>query len=147
MVRDQRRCRLPLADSLLAAARTLLGHLETYATTAPPTTPSGPGDPKDENRAAAAVRSKFSVPAALIASFQQYFFLCVTSVIKSAEDEKFACPVQAFLACFGYKDDDTFRTASEVTSHLAGWQFLLRCTALVEAFRLEQSKQAHSALK
>ena len=111
-----------------------------------PSTPSAPPT-KDEEPSSTANRFRFNVSPSLLDSFQEYFFLCVTSVVESAEDKKFACPVRVFLACFGYNEDDTFKMPPELTTHLAGWQYLLRCTALFEAVRLEKANKVESALK
>lgn len=86
------------------------------------------------------------VPKSLLDNLQEYFFLTVTTVIKSAHDEKFTCPVQVYLACFGYNEDDTFKLPSQLTSPLANWQYLLRCTALYEANRLVESRAVDSVL-
>jgi hypothetical protein len=142
---DESSCRLPLTDSLRTAAQTLLKNLEAYANA--PSTPSGPPNDDDDSPTFTNKRFRFDLPSSLLSSFQEYFFLSVTSSTKSAEDKQFACPVQVFLACFGYNKDDTFKMPSEVTSHLAGWQYLLRCTALFQAVQLERSKKVDSALR
>jgi hypothetical protein len=134
-----------LTDGLRKSAETLLGHLELYANTPP--TPSEPPEDDEETLTSSTKRFRFDLPPSLINSLQEFFFLSVTNPNKGAEDKQFTCPVQVFLACFGYNEDDTFKMPSEVTSHLAGWQYLLRCTALFQAVRLEETKKVHSALK
>lgn len=142
--RDRQRCRLSVTSSIEAAGRQLLVQLQEYASAA--SAPSGPASNShaDTN---SINRFRFTIPRPLLNSFQEYFFLSVTSVVKNAQDTQFACPVEAFLACFGYNEDDTFKMPSEVTSHLAGWQYLLRCTALFEAVRLHNSGKAQSVLR
>ena len=157
--RDRQRCRLPLAADLEKVARELFDALENYS----PNTMSSsdvlmssveadipPSSTRLSEPQAKASRSrpqlKHRVPAPLIVKLQEYFFLSITTVIKSAKDEKFTCPVQVYLACYGYNDDDTFKAPSELTSQLAGWQYLLRCTALFQANRLLKLKKVDSVL-
>jgi hypothetical protein len=145
--RGQERCRLPLTDDLKQAARELLDHLQAYAQapSAPPVPSEGHSD--GDKHPSEVKRSKIVVPPPLLHSLHTFFFLCVTSVIKGTQDSKFKCPVQVFLACFGYNEDDTFKMPSELTSHLAGWQYLLRCAALYEAVSLEESGRVDSVFR
>ena len=85
-----------------------------------------------------------NVPQTLLNTLQEYFFLIVTRCAKAASDKRFTCPLQVYLACFGYNEDDTFKPPSQVTTLLANWQYLLRCTALYQASRLVELKKAGS---
>jgi len=51
------------------------------------------------------------------------------------------------MACFGYREDDTFKTPPEVTTMLAHWKFLLRCTALYYAVELSEVDEIRSAFE
>lgn len=138
--RNQNCCKLPLPQNVEAAAQRLFRELEGFSN-------QGPGGTR--TKAPTSPASVAATPVGLtsiIAALQDYFFLSVTSSVDAARDEKFACPVQAYLACFGYNEDDTFKTAPEVTSLLASWQFLLRCTALHEAVTRSKEKKVDSAL-
>jgi hypothetical protein len=68
-----------------------------------------------------------------ILKLQEFFFAAVTDSTQASQDNLFECPVQAYIACFAYNEDDTFKMASEITSMLAQWKYLLRCTALYHA--------------
>jgi len=137
--RDRQRCRLSVTSAIDAAGRQLLVHLEEYASAqSAPVGPASHGHADTDS----INRFRFTIPSPLLDSFQEYFFLCITSVVKSAHR-----PVEAFLACFGYNEDDTFKMPSEAISHLAAWQYLLRCTALFEAVRLHKSGKAPSILR
>jgi hypothetical protein len=125
LYREESQCRIPLTEEPKQAALELFEELQSYS----------PGTSPVEG----------SVPTSLLDTLQRYFFLTVTTKIVSAHEEKFACPVQVYLACFGYNEDDTFKAPSQVTSLLANWQYLLRCTALYEANRLVELEQAESA--
>lgn len=125
--RDQARCRLPLTEDLEVKARELYEALARF-----------------DRRVEASERAK--ALEGLVHLFQDFFFRCVTEMVKEAEDEKFKCPVQVFMACFAYNEDDTFKTPSEVTSVLAQWQYLLRCTALHHAATLAKKDETVSAI-
>jgi len=158
--RDRRRCRLPLTGDLEKVARELFDALESYSqntskssydvsmssveSEAPTSTARGSGPRAKSSHSKPPAKPE--VPTPLIRKLQEYFFLSVTTVIKSAKDEKFTCPVQVYLACYGYNDDDTFKAPSEITPQLANWQYLLRCTALFQANRLVELEQADSVL-
>ena len=70
-------------------------------------------------------------------------FLCsvVTDSIQTSQDNRFQCPVQAFITCFAYNDDDTFNVVTQVTSLLAQLQFLIRCTALYQSHMVTKGGQ------
>ena len=61
---------------------------------------------------------------------QTFFFAVITDSISESQDDRFKCPVEAYIACFAYNEDRTFKIASEITSMLAQWEFLIRCAVL-----------------
>jgi len=130
--RSETRCRLPLTEELKTKAMKLYRGLEAFKNQ----------PPEREGDYAAA-----EVPEQLIELLQDYFFTCVTGMVKEAMDETFATPVQAYMACFGYREDDTFKTPPEVTSVLAQWQYLLRCTALYHATARSKRDKTVSAFE
>lgn len=68
-----------------------------------------------------------------VLQLQKFFFAAVTDSVKESQDSRYKCPVLSYIACFAYNEDDTFKLAPQVTTLLAQWQFLLRCTALYSA--------------
>lgn len=70
---------------------------------------------------------------AAILRLQEFFFAAVTESVEESCDSRFKCPVLSFIACFAYNEDDTFKLAPRITTLLANWEFLLRCTALYNA--------------
>jgi hypothetical protein len=68
-----------------------------------------------------------------VSALQRFFFTAMTGTIDGSTMDRFKCPALTYIACFAYNPDDTFKGASEVTSLLANWKFLLRSTALFEA--------------
>lgn len=136
--RAEVRCRLPLTEDIKVEARKLLGELKKYQEIVKAVveeTPRGRPPPTVE------------VPDTLTRQLQHLFFRCVTGMVEEAEDERFRCPVQVYMACYGYNEDDTFRTPPEVTSVLAVWQFLLRGTALYESWVTAEADETTSALR
>jgi hypothetical protein len=69
----------------------------------------------------------------LFHKLQEYSFLSIAGFIESIKDKKFKCLVQVYLVCFGYNTDDTSKSPSNVTSHLATWTYLLKCIAMLQA--------------
>lgn len=152
--RGSGRCRLPLSENLKEAALNLLKALKDHGAGS---SPSGPlhiptdwpdvfEDQVEAEVPTSAVGPKPDVLASPVRELQEYFFLSVTSMVEVAKDKKFQCPVQVYLACFGYNNDDTFKTPSEVTSQLANWQYLLRCTALFQVNLLSKLEKVGSIL-
>lgn len=131
--RDETRCRLPLTETFKTQALLLYNALER-STIAVPVPVDGTKD-------------KIAVPRPLIDLLQDFFFSCVTATVDVAADKKFSTPVQVYMACFGYRKDDTFKAPSEVTSVLAKWQFLLRATALYHAASLSERDSSVSAFE
>jgi hypothetical protein len=76
---------------------------------------------------------KEPTPESIIRTLQEYFFLSITDMVRDSRDKKFKCPVQVYISCFAYNDDDTFEAPSQVTSLLASLQYLLRCIVLYQA--------------
>jgi len=149
LYRGERECRLPLTDLLDKAARNLLQALEGYqpdihVPEQAIVSEISSDDVADSEKARIPKPPVKPVPISVIETLQEYFFLSVTTGIKNVEDEKFKCPVQVYLACYGYNEDDTFKVPSEITSQLANWQYLLRCTALFEATMLGNSGKTNS---
>lgn len=70
---------------------------------------------------------------AAVHALQNFFFSAITDSLEESTADRFKCPVLAYVACFAYNVDDTFKTADKITSLLANWLFLLRCTALYRA--------------
>ena len=138
--RGEDRCRLPVQGTLTKVARELFKALQDYT---PKFTMPDPATAKKGSNQLV----KLDSPDSLVDKLQEYFFLSVTGFIKSIKDEKFKCPVQVYLACFGYNDDDTFKRPSDVTPHLAAWTYLLRCTALLQAHQAAELKQTESAFE
>lgn len=136
--RPKERCTLPLTEELKAAAKVLRKALKAYEKLV---------DDAVRETTKGQVPSPVEVPDTLTELLQGFFFGCVTEMVKETEDKKFGCPVQVFMACFGYKEDDTFRIPCEVTSELAIWQFLLRCTALYQSDIAVRAKTTTSALR
>lgn len=68
-------------------------------------------------------------------------------MVQVTADKKFSTSMQVFMACFGYKEDDTFKTPSEVTSVLAQWHFLLRCIALYYAAEASKKDKTTTAFE
>jgi len=125
ILREEGSCRLPLNDNVRARAEELNNALHNFVPSGNDTTP----------------------PDSAIEALQQYFFLAVTDMVKDARDRKFQCPVQVYIACFAYNEDDTFKAPSQTTSLLACLQFLLRSTALYHAFAENKANESVSALE
>jgi len=141
--RGSHQCKIPLSQELKPIAQKFFDDLSNYSTLLPecPTNinRSKPNDPDAANEP--------PVPESLLSSLQDFFFSSVTGIIKTPHDNKFTCPVQVYIACFGYKRDDTFKTAPELTSLLANWQYLLRCTALYQAHKLFEANAVGSVFE
>jgi len=131
LVREQDRFRLPLPGSLKDRAQALLTALQSLSPQArkrkgkkasnldpAPEAESPNPDPDVQSRNEAVLR------------LQDFLYSVVTESIQESQEDRFKCPVQAFIACAAYNEDDTFKQAHQVTSLLARLQFLLRCTAL-----------------
>ena len=136
-------CKILLSKELKPFAQKLFDDLSNYSELLPECPikidRSKPNSPDATN--------KPPVPESLLSSLQDFFFYSVTGIIKTPHDDKFTCPVQVYIACFGYKSDDTFKTAPELTSLLANWQYLLRCTALYQAHQLFEANEVGSVLE
>jgi len=87
------------------------------------------------------------VPEGLLSSLQDFLFFSITGIIKTAYDEKFTCPVQVYMACYGYNSDDTFKSTAQLTSTLANWSYLLRCTTFYQANKLFKANAVGSVLE
>ena len=79
-----------------------------------------------------------------VLQLQKFFFAAVTDSIEESQDNRYKCPVHSYIAYFAYNEDDTFKLAPQVTSLLAQWQFLLRCTALYSAHLSHKCGEAQS---
>ena len=127
--RQEKRFKLPLNDAVVSKVDALIVALQKL-----PYTPATDSELKE--------LPKRKVPEELapedmdaVLALQDFFFSAVTGTIDGSTMDRFQCPVLTYIACFAYKPDDTFKTASEVTPLLAVWKFLLRATALFEARR------------
>jgi hypothetical protein len=84
---------------------------------------------------------------AAVRRVQEFFFAAVTDTVKESQDDQFKCPVLAYIACYSYNGDDTFKIASQVTSMLAQWQFILRCTALYHGHMSAEADKSTSVIQ
>lgn len=117
--RNEQRFRLPLTSSLEKKAGDLFERLESL-----PAPGKKPQENSGESRGLSAEEKNAMI------SLQDFFFSAVTESTDSREADKFTCPILTYIACFAYNDDDTFKVAPQITSMLAQWLFILRCTAL-----------------
>lgn len=128
--RNEKRFRLPLTEGLREKANDLLKKLESLPS--PGKRPAKtPGD----------TRTLSSREKDAVISLQRFFFSAITESIDDRQANKFTCPVLTYIACFAYKKDDTFKLASQITSCLAQWSFLIRCTALYHGTMSESEGQ------
>ena len=128
--REENRFRLPLTDGVKEEAAALLSCLLRL-----PSESKGKRKELSNTWGAASGPHKQRQPeeTAAIHKLQDLFFLATTDSVEESQQNRFKCPVLAYVACFAYNSDDTFKAAAQVTSPLAQWQFLLRCTALYHA--------------
>lgn len=82
-----------------------------------------------------------------VIKLQEFFFAAVTDSVKESQDDRFKCPVLTYIACFAYNKDDTFKLPSQVTSMLAQWEFLLRCTAIYHGHMSFKAKKSESVVR
>lgn len=127
--REENRFRLPLTDGVREKAADLLDCLLRLPS-------ESKGKRKEPLKAwggtSGHLRRQPDEEAA-IHKLQDLFFSATTDSVKESQENRFKCPIMAYIACFAYNTDDTFKAAPQVTSLLAQWQFLLRCTALYHA--------------
>jgi len=141
--RDEKRFRLPLGESIKQKARALLDALKALPSGSfKKSTPTDhtPTDHTltdhtltDHTLTDHTLTGRTLEESIAMERLQEFFFAAVTDSVEESQDNRFKCPVLAYIACFGYNNDNTFKLAPEVTSLLAGWKFLLRCTVLYHA--------------
>ena len=128
--RDETRFRLPLTNGVSEDARSLLAALESL--------PCGekqkekPSEGKKGEIPSIQEEDLSHAKKKAVRALQRLFLSAVTDSIKESQGNRFKCPVLAYIACFAYNSDDTFKVPFQLTSVLAHWQYLLRCTALYQ---------------
>jgi len=141
--RKAHQCKIPLSEELKPLAEKFYKDLSDYSELLP----KRPAKINRSKTNDSASTNEPSVPEGLLSSLQDFLFSSVTGSIKTAYDVKFTCPVQVYMACYGYNGDDTFKSAAQLTHTLANWSYLLRCIALYQANKLFEAKEVGSILE
>ena len=115
--RGKDKFRFPLLEDLQVKARAFLVALQSIppdtrkrkAKESTPTEKPSPTDAKPSSDPNPLARKD--------AILKLHEFLCsvVTDSIQTSQNDRFQCPVQAFITCFAYNDDDTFKVVTQVT--------------------------------
>jgi len=145
MCRGEGRFRLPLTEGIQRKAQELFEALAPLPAPLPRLSRSEKRAMGGDSPSRTPERSPFEGQAVL--KLQEFFFAAITDSISESQDDQFRCPVQAYVACFAYNGDDTFKLASGMTPMLAQWEFLIRCTVLFAGHQTAEDKSVESVVR